>query len=318
MEKRQVDVICIGNAALDVPLRPVDESIFTRDSTPIGRIVPVIGGSGTNVSTIVSRLGNRVALMTLLGADGMGDTIISHCRENHIDYASVKRDAGCDTPLSIGLVRENGERTFVVSKGSSTFRLCADHIDYERFQGAKLLTIASIFINPLLDNDGLVRIFKAAHAAGLIVCADMMKSRDGKKLADIREALSLVDYFFPNYDEAADLTGLTEIDEIASVLLQTGIKNVVIKNGRDGCYVFTDRFRAHIPALENPSPVDTIGAGDNFVAGFITAILDGLSIEECARFANATAAISVGAIGSTGGVHSKQQVLERLEAGRQG
>lgn len=316
LKKHEVDVICIGNAAIDVPLKPVDERVFEKDSTPIDRIVPTIGGSGTNVSTIVSRLGCRVALMTLLGKDIMGEYILSHCRENHVDTSSVVMDDKCDTPLSVGLVRQNGERTFVVSKGSSTFRLNANHIDYQRFKQAKLLTIASIFINPLLDNDGLVRIFKAARKSNLIICADMMKSRDGKKLVDIKEALSYLDYFFPNYDEASDLTDLSDVDEIADVLLGAGIKTVVIKQGKNGCYVINSHQRMHVPALVNPVVVDTIGAGDNFVAGFITAILDGLSLDKCAQFANAVASISVGAVGSTGGVVSKQQIMEILETVR--
>lgn len=312
MATKAVEVICIGNAALDVPVKPVDESVFSRDSTPIARIVPTIGGSALNVSTIVSRLGYSVALMTLLGDDMMGNYILDHCRRHHIDAGSVRTDRDVDTPLSIGLVKPDGERVFVVSRGSSTFRFSAEHIDYDRFRGARLLDIASIFINPQLDNDGLVSIFQAAKANGLIICADMMKSRDGKKLDDIRQALSYVDYFFPNYDEAVDLTGLTDIDAIADELLRCGVKNVVIKSGKQGCFVKNAQTRFHTPAFVNEQLVDTIGAGDNFVSGFISAILDGLPLEKCARFANAVASISVGSEGSTGGVKSKQQVLDRF------
>ncbi len=306
----KVDVICIGNSALDVPLKPMDSSVFGIDSYPIDRIFPTIGGSATNVSVIATRLGVRVALITLLGDDMMGKYILSHCAENGIDISSVAIDRNVDTPLSVGLVRADGERTFVVSRSSSTFKFSAADINLARIKDARLLDIASIFINPRLDRDGLMTVFGEARKHKLIICADMMKSRDGKRLADIREALAYLDYFFPNYDEASDLTGLTDIDEIADALLGSGVKNVVIKNGKLGCFVKNAGLRLIVPAYRNEEPVDTIGAGDNFVAGFITAILDGADIVECGRFANAVASVSVGASGATNGVRNKAQVLE--------
>ena len=98
----------------------------------------------------------------------------------------------------------------------------------------------------------------------MTICADMMKSRDGKRLSDIKEALSFVDYFFPNYEEASDLTGKKDIDDIAEAILAAGVKNVVIKSGSDGCFVKNAFTSVSIPAYRNESPVDTIGAGRQF------------------------------------------------------
>lgn len=311
---KSIDVFCIGNSALDVPLKPIHAGVLDIDSYPIDRIVPTIGGSATNVSVILSRLGRSVALSTLLGRDIMGEYILSYCRENGVDTESVAIDPGVDTPLSVGLVRADGERTFVVSRASSTFKFSAADVDMGRIRQAKLLDVASIFINPRLDGPGLATIFREAKAHDLTICADMMKSRDGKKLADIREPLGYLDYFFPNYDEAADLTGKTDIGAISAELLACGVKNVAIKMGGRGCFVRNAETEAIVPAFRNETPVDTIGAGDNFVAGFIAAILDGLDLRACARFANAVAAVSVGAPGATNGVRSLAQVKEFLAA----
>jgi sugar/nucleoside kinase (ribokinase family) len=266
------------------------------------------------VSVIATRLGLRVALATLLGDDMLGRFILSYCRDNGVDVSSVAIDGGVDTPLSVGLVRANGERSFVVSRASSTFRFGVADIDLSRIADARLLDIASIFINPRLDNEGLQVMFREARRHGVTICADMMKSRDGKRLADIREALSFVDYFFPNYEEASDLTGKKDIDDIADAILAVGVKNVVIKTGGDGCFVRNASARVLIPAYRNDYPVDTIGAGDNFVAGFLTAILEGADIVECGRFANAVAAVSVGAPGATNGVKDRKQAIDIMGA----
>jgi sugar/nucleoside kinase (ribokinase family) len=60
--------------------------------------------------------------------------------------------------------------------------------------------------------------------------------------------------------------------------------------------------------------VDTTGAGDNFVAGFLTGLLRGMQPEEAARLGNGAAAVSIQEVGSNGGVRSYEQVLEHMRA----
>lgn len=309
----QIDVICVGNSAVDVPLCFIDESILTTDSFPIDRIVPMVGGSGTNVSTILTHLGKHVKFITMLGKDILGDYLAMHCTQTGIDTSSIIRNENVDTPLSIGLVKKDGERNFIVSRSSSTFHFSINDLNLDLIKDARLLHFASVFIMPCFDVDGLLELFSRAKDAGLIVSADMMKSRTGERLNAIEKALSYVDYFFANFDEASFLTGLSEKKEICERLLQCGVQHVIIKEGKNGCFIQDAVTEIHCPAFPNSKIVDTIGAGDNFAAGFITGILDGLSFSECARFANATACISVGSIGATTGVKNKQQVLELLK-----
>ena len=301
---------------MDVPLRPVDPSVFSTDSYAIDRIVPTVGGSGANVSTILSRLGVPTKLITLLGKDMLGDFLLDHCRKNGIDTSDIIRSGQVDSPLSIGLVQEDGERSFVVSKSSSTFHFGIQDVNLTALKGAKLLTVASIFIMPQFDDLGLTKLFSTAKQEGLIICADMMKSRSDERIDAIANALTYVDYFFANYEEAAFLTNREDINDITGVLLSAGVKTVIVKMGKNGCHVKNATFCESFSAYCNDKPVDTIGAGDNFAAGFITALLAGKPLADCARFANATAAISVSEAGSTGGVKNKEQVVDFLQ--RQG
>lgn len=89
---------------------------------------------------------------------------------------------------------------------------------------------------------------------------------------------------------------------------------MVIKTGKKGCYIKSqDGSVLEVPAMKGITAIDTIGAGDNFASGFITAILEGKSLKECAEFANVTASISVQSIGATTGVQRREQVDERLK-----
>lgn len=305
-----IDVICAGGAIVDILLRPVDKNIFDADSYPLDSIGMTLGGDALNESTIISRLGKKVALMGLVGQDPAGTFIREACEKEGIDIQSLLCDSQINTSINIGLVADDGERTFVTNRNGSLWKTCIDHIDMSRFGEAKILSLASIFNSPLLDGKSLEIIFAKAKAENLIICADMIKPRLGETLDDIKGCLSFVDYIFPNFEEAKLLTGKSTAEDIADTFLACGVKYVVLKTGREGCFIKGPGVAESIPAIKGIKAIDTTGAGDNFASGFITALLDGKSIQECARFANATAAVSVQSLGATTGVQNREQVEE--------
>ncbi|MBB9726896.1 carbohydrate kinase family protein [Escherichia coli] len=308
-----LDVICIGAAIVDIPLQPVSKNIFDVDSYPLERIAMTTGGDAINEATIISRLGHRTALISRIGKDAAGQFILDHCRKENIDIQSLKQDVSIDTSINVGLVTEDGERTFVTNRNGSLWKLNIDDVDFSRFSQAKLLSLASIFNSPLLDGKALTEIFTQAKARQMIICADMIKPRLNETLDDICEALSYVDYLFPNFAEAKLLTGKETLDEIADCFLACGVKTVVIKTGKDGCFIKRGDMTMKVLAVAGITAIDTIGAGDNFASGFIAALLEGKNLRECARFANATAAISVLSVGATTGVKNRKLVEQLLE-----
>lgn len=313
MEKK-LDAICVGAAIVDIPLQPVNRDMFEIESFPLQQISMTIGGDAINEATIMSRLGHKIGLMSMVGKDAVGNFIIEHCEKNGIDYSGIRVREGIDTSINVGLVTADGERTFVTNRNGSLWKMTIDDVDLSRLKEARLLSLASIFNNPLLDCPALVKIFKEAKAQDMIICADMIKARLGETLDDIKEALGYVDYFFPNYDEACLMTEETELEKIADRFLDCGIQHVVIKTGKKGCYIKSqDGSVLEVPAMKGITAIDTIGAGDNFASGFITAILEGKSLKECAEFANVTASISVQSIGATTGVQKREQVDERMK-----
>ncbi len=311
--KKTLDIICVGAAVVDIPLQPVGKRIFEIESYPLEKIAMTIGGDAINEAIIISRLGYKTALMSQVGKDAPGQFIKEACIKNNVDIASLNTVENIDTSINVGLVTDDGERTFVTNRNGSLWKTNIDDVDFTRFKDARLLSLASIFNNPLLDGSALVRIFKEAKENDMILCADMIKPRLGETLEDIKEALGYLDYFFPNYEEACLLTGETELEGIADSLLECGVKNVVIKIGKKGCFIKNSDGIMEVPACKGIDAIDTIGAGDNFVSGFITAILDGKNIKECAQFANCTAAIAVQSLGATTGVQSRAQVEEQLK-----
>ncbi|MFT4107770.1 MAG: sugar kinase [Lacrimispora sp.] len=309
---KEIDVIIIGAAIVDLPLRPVSKEVFDVASYPVDGIAMTIGGDALNESTIITRLGHNVALMSCIGVDVPGAFVLDHCKRNHIDTTYIKQDPSLDTSINVALVAADGERTFITNRQGSLWKFKYDDLDMSALKDAKILSFASIFNNPLFDNQAMVSVFKKAKEEGMMICADMINPRLNEKIDDIAEALSYVDFFFPNFEEASALTGETREEKVADKLYGYGIKNVIMKIGRRGCYIRNSEGSMIVPACKGVTAIDTIGAGDNFASGFITGLLEGKDIRECAVYANCTAAVSVQYVGATGGVTDKKIVDEML------
>lgn len=304
-----VDVICVGASVIDIPLQPVNKEVFDCESYPLQQINMAIGGDALNESTIISRLGHKVSLLSMVGKDVAGYYIVDHCMKNKIDTIGIKQREDVDTSINIGLVTEDGERTFITNRNGSLWKTTIDDIDLSLVKNAKLLSYGSFFNNTLLKDKELVKLFKKAKKENMIISADMIKPRNNETFEDIKESLSYVDYFFPNFDEASLMTGKDKIEDVADEILSYGVGCVIIKIGSKGAYIKSKNgYQKIVPALKSITPIDTIGAGDNFASGFITGLLEDKSLEECGKIANITAAISIQSVGATTGVKNRKQV----------
>ena len=311
-----LDVLCVGASVVDIPLRPVDSGVFDRVSHPVDDISLQVGGDALNESIVLARLGARTGLVTAVGDDAAGSFIISRARSEGVDVSRVRIRKGMTTSLNVGLVRPDGERTFITNRNGSLWTTRESDLDVGGPLGsARILAFGSIFNNPLVSGEWMASLFRRARAAGMTVCADMVPSRVGAGLEDIAEALGCVDYFFPNADEAVGLTGAADERRAAAVLLDHGVANVVLKMGGRGRLVCSAHATELVPAIRQRA-VDTTGAGDNFVAGYIRALLRGADPVDAAVLANGVAAVSVGALGATAGVRSLAQVEELIAANR--
>ena len=122
-----------------------------------------------------------------------------------------------------------------------------------------------------------------------------------------------MDYFFPNLEEAALLTGEADPDRAADALLACGVKRVALKLGGRGCLLKSETERHLIPAVPGARCVDTTGAGDTFAAAFIAALIEGRSFIDCGRFANAAASLCVEHVGATNALWTREEAEARLE-----
>ena len=183
------------------------------------------------------------------------------------------------------------------------------------FTGTKLFSVASLFWSKGQREEDLKELFRLAKEAGALTAADMVLDQSQMTLDDIRGALPYIDYLVPSYHEASYFTGKDTPEEIADEFHKKGVHTVVLKMGAEGVFASENGKTFRVGTIAD-QVVDTLGGGDNFVAGFLTGIADGLGLEESLYFGSAAAAIAISQYGANGAVKSRAQVQEYLDSHR--
>ncbi len=101
---------------------------------------------------------------------------------------------------------------------------------------------------------------------------------------------------------------MKEPAEIAAFFKEQGVKNFVLKLGKQGCYATNFTQVVQMPTYLDLPVVDTTGAGDSFVAGYLYGLLRGLTMAECCLVGNVNGTLAVGTIGANTGSGTVQQV----------
>ena len=285
------DVICAGQAVLDCITRnrenaPFKPNVYRAESI---RLRP--GGDAVNEACALASLGVRAAIACGLGDDPAGRVILEHLKAAGVETERVCAMAG-ETPIANLQVAGDGSR---ISVNSGATRLEGFGIDPAAVKGAKIVSLASLFRPPLADYDQIRRLVLSAKADGTVVCADTKLPLYGpRSLDDIADVLPRIDYIFPNEKEAEYYSGRTALPDMARAIADKGARNVIIKAGAAGCYVYAEGRGYALPAVPIDRVVDTTGAGDNFVAGFIGGLLRGRPVLDCAEAGLKQAALAIG------------------------
>lgn len=310
---KETEVLCIGIACMDVLIKNVDLATpFSEETKHADHVSTGIGGDAANEAIVLSRLGHNVKIMCGIGDDDTGNFIKSTLLKNEVDISDMKEEKGEDSPINVIVIRKDGERNFINAGVAKSAYFVPD---FEKIGNPKIVSLASLFLPPFTDVKVFTETAKKAKERGALVSLDVVVSKDSS-IDRYKEALPYVDYIFPNREEAEILTGKKELSEMADILLGYGIKNVIIKTGKDGCYIKNVTGEYRIPGYQISNVVDTTGAGDNFAAGLISGLLQKMSLQDACSYACGVAAISIQKQGAIGVVQNREQVNQFITENR--
>lgn len=304
------EVICTGGAVVDILVRSLDQLPPAGQAVTVDQIALQIGGCGINTAVLLARLGLKVSFWGRLGADTLGRFLKSQLEEEMVHPEVFILDPTIPTKSAVVVVNTKGERSLIRSTdgGNALSLKDLDHID---LRGVRHLHIGGCYSLRNLMGENLAALLCYAREMGVTTSLDTVWTQDSN-WQSIYPALRYVDYFLPSLEEARRITGEDKPRNMAQTLVAAGAKTVVIKLGGAGSYVHWQGSEGIVPAFPVGQVVDTTGAGDAFCAGFVSGILSGYGVPRAVEWGNAAGAITVTALGATGALRSRAQLLEWL------
>jgi sugar/nucleoside kinase (ribokinase family) len=306
----QLDVITFGEAMMllvaDRP-GPLEQAEAFHKRT---------AGAETNVAIGLARLGLKVGWASRLGTDSMGRYLLQAMRSEGIDCSHVICDPTQKTGFQFkGRVTDGSDPPVEYHrKGSAASHMGVADIDQAWLLSARHLHATGVFA-AISDST-----FEAARttmdlmrAAGRSVSFDPnLRPTLWASTHHMREAINdlatRADWVLPGLEEGRLLTGENSPEGIARFYRKLGAKLVVVKLGSDGAYFDDEAGSGHVAGFPVANVVDTVGAGDGFAVGVISALLEGLPVQQAVERGAWIGARAVQVLGDSEGLPTRAEL----------
>ena len=305
-------ILCCGNVVQDLVVRAVDQVHFDT-TTWVESIVPSIGGNGANTCYAAATLDAKVRLASVTGDDDAGRSVAAQLAEAGVDISELRAVSGEATARTVVLVNSAGARAFLHHPGVNRLAFREPLHMETAGRGCSHFHLANPFTGVELRRQA-AGMLAAARSAGLTTSMDTGWDARGEWMDVIAPCLKGLDVLFANEGEAGRLTGRGDAVTAARAFLHQGVRTVVVKLGPRGCIVAGETQHC-VPAF-GVEVVDTTGAGDCFVGGFLAGLQRGMSCLDAARLANGAGALSVSKLGAVAGLMPLRATLEWMERNR--
>lgn len=274
-------------------------------------------GAETNVAIGLARAGLRVGWASRLGTDSMARYLLGEMQREGVDCSRVVCDPSQRTGfLFKGRVTAGDPPVEYHRKGSAASHFAPDDIDVDWLTRSRLLHVTGVF--PAISASALAttrRAVELVRAAGGMISFDpnlrptLWESPEAMR-RELNALASRAHWVLPGVEEGRFLTGEQTPEGIAAFYRAQGATFVAVKLGPDGAYFDSAIASGYVPAFPVAEVVDTVGAGDGFAVGVISALLDGRTRAEAVRRGAWIGARAVQVLGDTEGLPTRAQLEE--------
>jgi 2-dehydro-3-deoxygluconokinase len=276
-------------------------------------------GAETNVAIGLARLGLKVGWASRLGDDSMGRALLATMQAEGIDCSHVVCDPAHRTGLQFKARVTDGSDPTVEShrKGSAASHMGPADVDEDWLRYARHLHATGVFA-AISDTalQAAIKSMDVMRAAGRTISFDpnlrpALWSSPETMRYWINELAARADWVLPGIEEGRLLTGDDTPEGIARFYRERGAKLVAVKLGAKGAYYDSDvAGTGTIEGFPVKEVIDTVGAGDGFAAGVISALLEGRSVPDAMRRGAWIGARAVQVLGDTEGLPTRAQLEE--------
>ena len=306
-------VVCAGIVVADVFVPPLARLPEPGELVATDDFVVETGGCAANTAIALARLGVRPTVVAKVGDDLFGDFVRDELVGDGVDVSGVGSAPGLGTSKTVIVPVSGEDRRFIHSFGANA-ALCADDLAAALVTAPAVLSVGGFLVLPALRQDELAAQLRRAREAGTRVVLDVVApSEQALSLDDVAGVLPEVDYFVPNDDEAAALTGASDPHRQAERLLELGAGTVIVTMGEQGLVAAGPDGTIELPA-PRVDVVDPSGAGDAFAAGLVYGLLEGWALPRCLEFASVIGARACTRLGCTAGLPTRAEADADLES----
>jgi 5-dehydro-2-deoxygluconokinase len=306
-----MDVWVLGRIAYDLFAteigKPLPEcATFTRH----------VGGSSANIAVGLARLGLQVGMISCVGDDLFADYLTGFLNKEGIDTRFVRRAKGYGTQLCVGEIRPPFRQVFYRHKPADT-QLAIGQQELEAVASARMFVTNGTSLSAEPSRQSTLDALRAAKKSFVPTAFDVDYRESSWPSAEAagavaQGALGDIDIVIANEDEVAVLTGASDPAKAVEKVLGGGPSLLVRKLGASGVEAHTRDGSVRVAPL-TVEVVSTVGAGDGFAAGFLSAWLAKKDLTDCLRRGNAAAAIVVSKA-SCSDVMPRAEEIEKLLA----
>jgi sugar/nucleoside kinase (ribokinase family) len=284
---KNFDITIAGETNLDLILFGLPEAMPLERELLASDFRLTLGGSSSILAHNLAVLGSRVGFQTQIGEDELGSIALDRLQQSGVDLSRVQRVQGCNTGITVVLPHASGRH--ILTYLGIMASMSARDLDLSYLQSSRHFHLSSLFLQIALQ-PALPQLFTSLRESGLTVSLDTNDDPSGNWAGVLPDLLDRIDILLPNEGEILRITRKSTLEDALDALASR-VPLIVVKCGSRGAVVQQNHERTWIPAVP-VTPVDTIGAGDSFDAGFLHACLRGATPEEATALGNVTGALS--------------------------
>ncbi|MGE5204199.1 MAG: carbohydrate kinase family protein [Chlamydiota bacterium] len=298
------DVTVAGELNLDLILYGLPEQLPSEREFLASGLMVTLGSSSAILAHNLAALGARVGFASLIGDDPLGEIALQRLADAGVDVSQIKKARGRTTGLTV-ILQHDGRRRILTYPGTMAEMSPAD-LDLEFLKSARHFHLSSFFLQPAL-RPHVARLFREMKVTGLSTSFDT--NDDPEDLWEgVFDVLPHVDIFLPNEREALRITGAANLEAAVDGLAQR-VPVLAVKLGAQGGMARRGQEEVRCAAAK-VMPVDPVGAGDSFDAGFIYQCIKGADLAACLQYGNLAGALSTTMAGGTEAFRDRPRVRE--------
>jgi ribokinase len=264
------------------------------------------GGKGANQAIALAKLDVTTLMLGKVGKDILSDVALSSLQESGVDTTGISKSRKSSTGSASIWVNTQGQNSIVIYPGANA-EVDEDFIiRHEKFFDGTSWLLTQFEV-PLKS---IQLALKFAKKHGL---KTVMDPAPVKKIYN-NHIWELVDYLLPNEIELKELTHTEDVLKGIHILKSRGVKEVIVKLGKQGAAYEDEGKLLSFPAVSVEQVVDTTGAGDCFIAGFLYGMIQWGDITQAIKAANLTASYSIQRKGAAISFPNKSEIdWQKLE-----